>query len=156
MQKYTEAEQADYDRRKAAADKETRAKYASEIQKKSERLKAAIDTAKKAKDAKWRKELQGELKTYQRDMEARMQAEALALLKGRFAYPVFLYDAERVGITATGEPDATELYEDPKLGLPAGMKADATALALYRVFRVNPKPFLRLSAEADAKAEGQA
>ena len=156
MQKYTEAEQADYDRKKAAADKETRAKYAVEIQRETERLEAAIDAAKQAKDAERRKALQAELRQYARDMDAKIQAEALALLKERFAYPVFLYDAEHVGITATGEPDATELYEDPKLGLPVGMKPEATALALYRAFRADPKAFLRQSAEAGAKAEGQA
>ncbi len=142
MQKYTDAEQAEYDRRKADADKETRDKYASEIEKETARLQAEIDAAKAAKDSKRRKDAQAALSKYQRDTEAKIQAEALALLKERFPYPVFLYDAERVGITATGEPDATELYEDPKLGLPAGMKPDATALALYRAFRADPKTFL--------------
>ena len=141
MQKYTGAEQADYDRKKTAADKGTRAKYAGEIQKETTRLVTDIDAAKDAKDAKRQKEAQAALLQYQRDMEAKIQAEALALLKERFAYPVFLYDAERVGITATGEPDENELYPNDKM--PADMKADATALALYRAFRANPKAFLR-------------
>ena len=47
-------------------------------------------------------------------------AEARALLKVRFDYPIFLYEAEKVGITATGEPDANELY--PNANMPAGMK----------------------------------
>jgi len=149
MQKFTEAEQADYNRKRAAADKETRAKYAGEMEKDSARLQAEIEAAK---DGKRQKEAQAARLQYQRDMEAKIQTESLALLKERFAYPVFLYDAERVGITATGEPDATELYEDPKLGLPADMKADATALALYRAFRPRPKAFLDSSAPTKAFA----
>ena len=61
MQKYTEAEQADYDRKKTAADKETRAKYAGEIQKETARLVTDIDAAKDAKDAKRQKEAQAAL-----------------------------------------------------------------------------------------------
>ena len=143
MQKYTEKEKADYDRKKAAADKETRAKYAAEIQAETARLEATIEAAKVAKDAKKHKEAKAALDQYQRDMEDRIQAESLALLKECFPYPVFLYEAQRVGITATGEPDTTELYEDAKLGLPAGVTADATALALHRAFRANPEAFVR-------------
>lgn len=143
MQKFTESEQTDYNRKKTAADKETRDRYAGEIEKQSARLEAEIQTAKTAKDGKRRKDAQAALLKYQRDMDAKIQAEALALLKERFNYPVFLYDAERVGITATGEFDVTELYEDPKLGLPSSTKPDATSLALYRAFRLNPKAFLR-------------
>jgi len=143
MQKYTRKENSDYDRKKAAADKETRARYAAEIQKKTARLEAEIGAAKVAKDAKKHKEAKAALVQYQRDMEDRIRAESLALLKERFAYPVFLYEAQRVGITATGEPDTTELYEDPKLGLPSGMTPDTTALALYHAFRANPETYLR-------------
>jgi hypothetical protein len=53
--------------------------------------------------------------------------EARALLKDRFDYPVFLYEAEKVGITATGEPDASELYPNDRL--PAGLKWEDTCLA---------------------------
>lgn len=35
-------------------------------------------------------------------------------------YPIFLYEAEKVGITATGEPDANELYPNDRM--PTGMK----------------------------------
>jgi type I restriction enzyme M protein len=143
MQRFTAEEQADFARNSAAAEADTRAKYAGEIQAETARLEAEADAAKVAKDANRHKEAKAAVAQYQRDMEARIQADARALLKERFAYPVFLYEAQRVGITATGEPDATELYEDPKLGLPAGVAADATALALYRAFRADPKPFLR-------------
>jgi len=143
MQRFSEKEQADYDRKKAAAEADTRAKHAAEIQAETYRLDAEIEAAKQAKNARRRKELQAELRKYQRDMEARILSEARALLRERFPYPVFLYEAQRVGIAATGEPDATELYEDDKLGLPAGVTADTTALALYRAFRANPEAFVR-------------
>jgi type I restriction enzyme M protein len=143
MQRFTDKEQADFDRKKAAADGDTRVKYADEIQAETARLEAEIDAAKAAKDAKKHKEAKAALARYQRDMEARIQAESRALLKERFAYPVFLYEAGHVGIAATGEPDTTELYEDPKLGLPAGVTADTTALALYRAFRPDPEAFMR-------------
>ena len=61
-------------------------------------------------------------------------------LKERFDYPVFLYEAEKVGITATGELDANELY--PNERMPAGMSAEDTCLELHRRFRKNPKAFL--------------
>lgn len=143
MQKYTEKEKADYDCKKTSADKEVRSKYAADARAQIARLEAEIDAAKVAKDAKKHKEAKAALTQYQRDMEDRIQVESLALLKERFAYPVFLYEAERVGITATGEPDTTELYEDAKLGLPAGVRPDATALAIYRDFRADPEGFLR-------------
>ena len=38
--------------------------------------------------------------------------ETRALLKERFPYPIFLYEAEKVGITATGEQDQNELVPE--------------------------------------------
>lgn len=143
MQRFTEKEQAEFDQKKAAAEKETRTKYAAEIQAETDRLQAEADAAKAAKDAKKYKDAKAALAQYQRAMEERIQAEAHALLTKHFPYPIFLYEAEHVGISATGEPDTTELYEDAKLGLPAGVSADATALALYHAFRAKPETFVR-------------
>ncbi len=69
--------------------------------------------------------------------------EARQLLKKRFDYPIFLYDAAHVGITATGEQDTNELYPDEDLGLPPGMKSEDTALAQYRRFRDDPAALVR-------------
>jgi type I restriction enzyme M protein len=71
-----------------------------------------------------------------------MTAEARALLRERFDYPIFLYDAAHVGITATGEPDTCELYHDHTLGLPAGITEAETALELYRRFRDDAEFFM--------------
>jgi hypothetical protein len=71
---------------------------------------AAIEAAKTAGDRDARKEREKELNEYRRAMAEKIASESRALLKQRFNYPVFLYEAEHVGITATGEPDGNELY----------------------------------------------
>jgi type I restriction enzyme M protein len=52
---------------------------------------------------------------------------------------IFLYEAEKVGITATGELDANELY--PNANITAGLNPEDTCLELFRRFRKNPKAF---------------
>jgi len=84
-----------------------------------------------------RKALQRELADYRRAMAEKMAAESRALLKERFNYPVFLYEAEHVGITATGEPDTNELYPNPNP--PPG--CEKTCVELYREFRKDPGRF---------------
>jgi hypothetical protein len=49
------------------------------------------------------------------------------LLKECFDYPIFLFDAKHVGITATGEQHANELYPDGKMSLQVGMRPEDTA-----------------------------
>ena len=139
MHKFTQKEKADFDRKKAAAEKQTRAKYTPRVKAETARLEAKIEAAKKAKDAKDRKELEAQLRQFQRDAEDRIQAETRALLKARWPYPIFLYDAEKVGIAATGEPDANELYPNPNT--PPGLTQ--TALELYHDFRKDPQAFLK-------------
>jgi type I restriction enzyme M protein len=58
-----------------------------------------------------------------------IRQEARALLKERFDYPVFMYEAEKVGITATGEADRNELFPNES------SQGDDTALDLYRRFQ---------------------
>ena len=132
MQKFTDEEQAGFNAKKVAAEQETRDKYALEMAERIGALEAAITQAKEARAVGSRKALQAELKQYQRDMEAKIKAEARALLKSRFPYPVFLYEAEHVGITATGETD--RVPNEPVLGecKPEGIKN--TALEVYREF----------------------
>ena len=140
MQKFTEEEQTDFDAKQAAADQETRDKYAPEIAAKNEEFESAIAQAKADEDTDRRKALQAELKQYQRETEAKIQAEARALLKSRFPYPVFLYEAEHVGITATGETDRV-----PNELVPSDYKPkriEKTALELYRDFQTNSELFL--------------
>jgi type I restriction enzyme M protein len=138
--KFTEKEQADYEKKRDAARTEIDARYADAIAAEAAQLEAAIATAKEAKDKDALKQAEAELREYRRRMDETKTREARALLKERFDYPVFLYEAERVGITATGEPDANELYPNDRM--PAGIKPEDTCLELYRRFRKNPKPFL--------------
>ena len=105
MQKFTDEEQAGFNAKKVAAEQETRDKYALEMAERIGALEAAITQAKEDRAVDSRRALQAELKQYLRDTETRIKVEARALLKSRFPYPVFLYEAEHVGITATGETD---------------------------------------------------
>jgi type I restriction enzyme M protein len=77
------------------------------------------------------------LKAYQKKMSLRIADESRALLKERFNYPVFLYEAEKVGITATGEPDGNEMY--PNIRISSGI--DKSALEYYKEFCEDPTPF---------------
>ena len=144
LQKFTEEEQGDFDVKKIAATQETRDNYAPEIARRTEELEAAIALAKKDKDAGRRKALQANLKQYRRDTEARIQKESRALLKSRFPYPVFLYEAAHVGITATGETDRVPNELVPGDQNPEGI--DKTALELYQDFRANAARFLAADA----------
>ena len=98
------------------------------------------DKAKEAEEADQRKAAQRELRKYRKRMRETKACEARALLKERFDYPIFLYGAEEVGITATGEVDANELY--PNERMPVGMNSEETCLELYPRFRKNPTEFL--------------
>jgi type I restriction enzyme M protein len=64
-------------------------------------------------------------------------------LKERFQYAVFLYEAEKVGVTSTGEADQSELY--PNSNQPLGTEGK-TCLELYRAFLKDPKAFLERGA----------
>jgi len=142
VQKYTEAEAAKFAKVRDAAIKEVEAKHAPAIAAETARLEAEIDAAKQAKDADRRKAAQSQLKQYLARMAEQKRLEARALLRERFDYPVFLYDAKHIGISATGEPDTCELHLDPVLGLPEGMQEQTTALMQYRLFRRDPDAFI--------------
>jgi type I restriction enzyme M protein len=131
MQKFTEEEKARFDKIRAEAIAEVEAKYAEEIAKETARLQAEVDAAKAARNAQRRKEAQKALADYLAAMKTKKAREARQLLKERFDYPVFLYQAECVGISATGEADQNELY--PNANCPKAL--DKTCLDLYKEFR---------------------
>ena len=99
--------------------------------------KAEKDNAKIAQERARQKTLKAELEAFERRLAEQIAVEARQLLKTRFDYPVFLYEAEKMGLTATGEPDANELYPNPRL--PAGVTL--TALEQYRAFQKDAAPF---------------
>ncbi|MBI4633047.1 MAG: N-6 DNA methylase [Deltaproteobacteria bacterium] len=142
MQKFTREEQTDLEAKIVAAGEETREKYAPEIAKRTKDLEDAIEEAKKKRDADRRKSLQKELHDYRRDVEERIKGEARALLKERFPYPIFLYEADHVGITATGETDRVPNELVPNEYKPADI--EQTTFELYRRFKANPRLFLEV------------
>jgi type I restriction enzyme M protein len=142
LQKFTDKEQRDYHAKRRAATEEIEAKYAPTIAAETKQLEIAIAAAQQSKDKQQVKVYQAQLKNYLAEMAERKQIEARALLKQRFAYPIFLYDAEKVGITATGESDQNELYPNPNQ--PSG--CEKTCVELYREFRKNPEAFFRQEA----------
>jgi type I restriction enzyme M protein len=137
LQKFTEKEQADFDAKQAKANIEVKAKHANAIATETARLEAAIAAAKEVQDTEKRKTLQRELADYEKRMAENIAKETRALLKERFPYPIFLYEAEKVGITATGEHDQNELA--PNDNSPPGIMK--TCLELYQEFRCNSQPF---------------
>jgi type I restriction enzyme M protein len=137
LQKYNDEEKERFDQTHAIAKAEIEAKYADEIAKKSQQLEDAIAEAKEKKDAEGRKSLLKELKDYIKQMDEKKATESRQLLKERFDYPIFMYEAEKVGISATGEEDQNELY--PTANKPEGV--DKTCLDWYREFLTDPKVF---------------
>ncbi len=138
VQKFTLKEKAKFDSTYKAATEEIKAKYANEITKEVTRLEGLIEKAKKDKVSEKRKELQNQLKSYQKKMEGKIDEESRQLLKQKLNYPVFFYDAEKVGITATGEEDQNELY--PNNNQPK--EIEKTAIEHYQSFLKNPKSYL--------------
>jgi type I restriction enzyme M protein len=137
LQKFNEKEQQRFDDTYVAARAEIKAKYASEVKSEKERLEAAIESAKPAKGADLRKALQKELRDYTKEVESRQIAEARQLLKERFGYPIFMYEAENVGISATGEEDQNELYPNENQPIDCGK----TCLEWYSDFLADPQAF---------------
>ena len=139
LQKFSEEEQQRFDDIYTANRAEVAAKYADEIKAEQERLETAIEMAKKAKDADRRKTLRKKLRDYQKEIEARQTTEARQLLKERFDYPIFMYEAEKVGISSTGEEDQNELY--PNSNQP--QEIEKTCVEWYREFLSDPEAFTK-------------
>jgi len=137
LQKFSEREKQRFDAERLKAIQEVDAKYAPEIEKEVQRLEAAIAKAKKQKDADARKTLQKELKDYCKEIDLKKADESRHLLKERCDYPIFMYEAGKVGITATGDDDENELY--PNDNQPTGI--EKTCLDWYREFRADPEGF---------------
>ena len=153
MQKFTDLEAADFEDKRYTANAEIDAKYQPEIDQETARIEQEIAAAKRARDADARKTAQAELARYLKRMTDLKTAEARQLLKDRFDYPIFLYDAQHVGITATGEQDTCELYPNDTLGFPPDFSADDTALVQYRCFRDDPSTFFVTVSDNDAAHE---
>jgi len=144
LQRYTDEEKERFDETYDNAKMEIDTKYADEIARETQRLEDAIAEAKENKDAENRKMLQKELKDYLKKIEGKKATESRQLLKERFDYPIFMCEAEKVGISATGEDDQNELY--PNANQPE--EIDKTCLEWYREFLADPKEFTNGVGEA--------
>ncbi len=67
-------------------------------------------------------------------MEEMKAMEARELAKGRFPYTIFMYEAEHVGISATGDEDTNEL--GPHTVLPDGV--ERSCLDWYQLYQNDP------------------
>ena len=130
LQKFTECEERVFRIRRAACHKVIGNRYAAEIAKETSRFECEIQKAKSAKYTGKRKALRKELREYLKRMETLKSSEARQLAKKRFDYPIFMYDAHHVGISATGEDDANELYDNDNA--PAALKK--SCLEWFREF----------------------
>ena len=137
LEKFTDAEAARLEKLRNKAIQEVTKKHQPAIDSEHSRIEEAMAAAKESKDRTRTAELRKELASFDKKMADTIATESRALLKQRFDYPVFLYEADKVGISATGEPDLNELYPNDRV--PAGI--EKTCLELYREFRQDPAPF---------------
>lgn len=138
MQKFTIDEQSDFDIKKARSRAELEMEFASEIALENARLENAFTAAKVEGNGERQKMLKKELKGYNKDIADKVSMKTRLRLKEQFPYPIFLYEAEKVGINATGEADQNELIPNDKL--PASVTK--SCLELYQDFKRNPASFL--------------
>ena len=143
LQKFSAEEKADFNAKHIAAYDEVKASHADAITAETQRLDDAIVAAKKVRDSDQRIALQKELKALLKRMDDMISTETRALLKERFPYPIFLYEADKVGITATGDADQNELIPNDRF--PIGITQ--SCLELYQEFRRNPEAFLLAGAD---------
>jgi len=134
LQKFTLKEKAKIDSEYQKAKEGIENKYIVEVTNEKNRLHDAIEKAKAIKNTAERQALQKELKEFESKIEERKTVDARALWKKRVDYPIFMYEAEHVGISATGEADYNELY--PNDNLPPNI--EESCLDLYREFLKNP------------------
>lgn len=135
LQKFTVEEQEKFEAIRKRAKSETEAQLQPEIDAEIARIQIEIDAAAKKRQLERRKELQAELKQYKSDMNALKILEARKLAKKSFNYSIFMYEAEKVGITATGDEDYNELYPNDK----KPMGVEETCLEWYMKYRVDPR-----------------
>ena len=131
MQKFTEQEAERYHTINREVKQEVDDWYHVELEQGTAPLLAQQLDAGQRGDGEAVKEIGKRLSEVRRNLKHTAQREARQLLKERFDYPIFLYESDRVGITATGEPDKNELF--PNDNQPE--EIETTCLELYQEFR---------------------
>lgn len=134
LQKFTTAEEENFSAIRKAASEEVERKYAAEIDAERSRINLAIREAKDSGDNISKAALQRELREYNSRLEVVKTTESRRLAKMRFPYSIFMYEAEHVGISATGEEDLNEL--GPNTNLPDGVAR--SCLEWFELYRSDP------------------
>ncbi len=134
LRKFTEEERERFEKMREQVEVEVESRDAVEVEAELERRHAEIEKAEVAGDGECYRALRKELADFRRSTRLRQHTEARRLLKQRFDYPIFMYEAEKVGISATGEEDENELYPNDRQ--PADCAT--TCLELYREFLDDP------------------
>ncbi len=114
LRKFTEEEAADFAAKRDAAKAEVEAKYAPKSRRKRPACKRKSRRPRPARTRDAARRPSASLPTTWPRWKKPRPAKPGHCLKERFDYPIFLYEAEKVGITATGEPDANELYPNDR------------------------------------------
>lgn len=122
VQKFTDEDRIKFETLKAQALAEVEVRYSDQKSK----LKEIIAN-------KGPKEEKDKAKKALKELEDLIAKEARVLLKERFNYPIFMYEAEHVGISSTGEADYNELYPNDNVQ----PSIEKTCIELYREFRQN-------------------
>lgn len=130
MQKFTDADRERYQEAWLEAQQRAAEELPKEEKHELSSLVKNLEQAKAENDRKAARELKSRLSTLQRETHKNLDARTRRLHRELFDYPVFLYEADKVGITATGEPDLNELY--PNEDKPP--EAEKTCLELYQEF----------------------
>jgi type I restriction enzyme M protein len=134
LQKRTVAEQARFDAEAAGQLDSARRALQTETAAERSALASALEAARGRPRAGQARDARRALEEFDARLEERARREARAGLKRACDYPIFLYDAARVGITATGETDVNELFSEGE--------DDLTAYDHYRAFLESPESYL--------------
>ena len=130
LQKFTEGERQSFQAIKRKSMAEIKDKFEAEVQAGEQRAQSEIDGARAAGDQGEYARLRRELRRYLRETDARRHMEGMRLVRTRFDYPIFMFEAERVGITATGDEDQDDLVRNDRQGAGSGL----SCLERYRKF----------------------
>jgi type I restriction enzyme M protein len=153
LQRFTDKDSATYEANRGKALTEIENKYATHIADERKRIQAIIDAANESKDVERRKLHQRELAEFLKKMIALKAREARSLIKQKSEYPIFSYEAEKVGISATGENDLNELY--PNSSMPARMPPEESCLGRFLAFQKNPNGYDILSIRRPTPVKGK-
>lgn len=138
MQKFTAAEQDAYDTYATKSFDAAVKKFETERKEGIKLRTAAAEKAKKGTDVSLRKSTKAELIAFKKLMDAKVDEEARQQLKTSFDYPIFMYEAQKVGIKATGAEEENELFPNP--AMPADL--EKSCLEWYWEFKEDPEAFI--------------